>query len=46
MFGSGLSDINFSSDGFNSFRHVVSDTTAGMVSVVSVMVIVNLYLLI
>lgn len=44
LFIGGLSDINFSSVDFNSFRHDVSDMTADMVSVLSVMVTVNLYL--
>lgn len=44
LFVWGLSDMYLSSDDFNNFRHDVSDTTGGMVSVVSVMVTVSLYL--
>lgn len=44
LFVTGLSDMNFSSDDFNSLRHDVLDTIAGMVSVVSTMVTVSLYL--
>ena len=44
LFVSGLSDMNFSSDDFNSFRHDVSEAIVGMVSVVSIMVTVSLYL--